>query len=314
MNKKFLLLGILLTLSTGATIYFYAFYNITTSPQIISNKNNNIVQNKQHLPELTLAFISDTHENWEVFPTLVTYFHNNPVSLITHLGDQTNYGDLTSLKSAKVKLDSINIKYRTLAGDHDIAQTSSLLNFTKVFSVPETSLIISGLKVTFINNPFNFEPLPDSYLNSVLSSIQDSDIIISSQPIYMDPNIFLSSMYMGSMENLENLSPEKISKLRVYNQQRNLILDRIRSTNKKLLVVSGDHHSSSIFKDPINPLIQYHLVGALAKSIYIGGRELPQKSLQSQRFSVVNIYKEDSKFNFEIKEQIIENLIKSDIN
>ena len=314
MNKKFLLLIILLTLSTGATIYFYAFYNKTISPQIISKKDNSIVQNKQHLPEVSLAFISDTHENWEVFPTLVTYFHNNPDRLITHLGDQTNYGDLASLLSAKAKMDSINVRYRTLAGDHDIAESSSLLNYTKVFSVPETYLIISGIKITYINNPFNFEPLPDSYLNSVLSSIQDSDIVVTSQPIYIDSNIFLSSMYMGSMENLENLSPEKISKLKIYNYQRNLILDRIRKTSKKLLVVSGDHHSSSIFNDSINPLIQYHLVGALAKNIYIGGRELSQKSFQSQRFSIVNIYKEDSKINFEIKEQIIENLIKSDIN
>ena len=208
---------------------------------------------------------------------------------------------------SKAHLDSLGITYYTLAGDHDIAETSSLSNFSQVYKTIKY-MTINDINMAFINNPFNYTPFSILELNEIIKSTINADLIFTSQPLFVPKDNFFSYKYMGSMEDVENLSPSKQILLKEYNSQSQKLLSRIRETQKQLLIVSGDHHRSATFTDPTNSLITYHITGALAKNIYLGSKQYSQKALQSPRFSIIEIYKNsEGQTQFKIKEQIIEN-------
>lgn len=307
MNNKLTLIAILIIVALGVTLSFFAFYNNVNFKSEIQTSNNLFTQ-KNNDKELLFTFIviSDTHLNSDPYKYLATYIRDSKPSFLIHLGDHTNFGTIKELQFSKDLIDSLKISYYTLAGDHDIAETSSMENFNKVFSLP-SPLRVNEVKIAFLNNPFNVVPFKSKELADIIEDTYDADIILSSQPIYVDKDNFFSYKFMGSQENINNLSPTNQSLLKIYSNQSKDILNAIRNSKKKKLIIGGDHHRSSTYTDPINNQITYHVVGALSKSIYLGSKEIPQKSLQAQRFSVISVLKNDNNIEFNITEQLIEN-------
>lgn len=306
MNKKLFHFAILLALFLSVYLIFSAFYNKKNADVFLSNPNNKLIQNSVESKPLSIVIISDTHLNTDSYKYLKEYLISNPTNAVFHLGDHTDYGDSKSLLISKNFIEELATPYFVLAGDHDIAETSSLLNFNNVFKTTP-KIKIGDVKIALVNNPFNYSPFSEFELNTILDSIQDSDLILSSQPIYVPEDNFFSYKYMGSLENISNLSIEQQSLLKKYNYQSKTILSKIRETKKDILVISGDHHKSSNFSDPINSRVKYHITGALAKYIYLGSKQYSQKALQTPRFSVISISKNSEGNSFEIKEQLIEN-------
>jgi predicted phosphodiesterase len=308
MNKKLTLFLIVLIISVTAYFIFYAFYNKTNLNSEIPISNKLFTQDVES-KELLFSFIviSDTHLNNDSYQYISTYLRDSKTSFVVHLGDHTNFGTNQELQQAKKLIDSLNTPFYALAGDHDIAETSSMDNYNNVFSLPASTLKIKDVNILFLNNPYNVLPFTDIELADTKKLIPNADIVLASQPIYVDKDNFFSYKFMGSQDNISNLSPANQALLKIYSNQSREILDTLRRANKNKLVIGGDHHRSSTYTDPTNQLITYHVVGALSKSIYLGSKEISQKSLQAQRFSVIKVFKNKSKIEYTISEQIIEN-------
>jgi len=308
MNNKLTLLALILIVGTSSTLFFYAFYN-----KINLNSNSNASNNfftqqdlSSNKPLFKFIVLADTHLNSDAFSYIRNKVNDLDAEFVAHLGDHTNFGTTIELEQSTTLLKSLGLPYYTLAGDHDIAETQSLENFNKFFTTP-SEFIYKGVVVKLLNNPYNIQPFSEYQIQSVLLKLTDSDIVLSSQPIYVEKDNFFNYKFMGSLENIENLSVTNKELLKRYNAQSKIIVNSLRETSKNTLVISGDHHRSAKFSDPINSLVSYHIVGALSKSIFLGSKEIPQKSLQSQRFSIIEVFERDSKFSFEVKEHIIEN-------
>lgn len=307
MNNKLALLALILLLGIAGTLFFYAFYNKTI---FTSNRNTSNNLFTQSLPSRKLLFrfivLSDTHLNSESFSYIRNKLNDLDIEFMVHLGDHTNFGTIKELTESASLIRSLGLPYHALAGDHDIAETQSLENFDKFFTTPP-EFIYKGVKINLLNNPFNIQPFSDVQMQSILTNSKNADIILSSQPIFVEKDNFFNYKFMGSLENIENLSENNKQLLIKYNSQTKQLTNSLRKASKNTLVISGDHHRSAKFTDPVNPLVSYHIVGALSKSIFLGNKEIPQRSLQAQRFSVIEVYEKDSNYYFEIKEHIIEN-------
>jgi len=305
MSRKFLHFIFFVISFIGVTLTFYLCYNkiyfYTTSNY---NLNTTNIQNTlpTNIVSFKVALISDSHLNDEIFPLLKKSLDLYQPNLVIHAGDLTNFGSIAELANAKNELDSLNYSYIAIPGDHDVAQSSSEDNFDKFFTYPEFKQT-PYFKILFIPNYFNFTPFEKNKFNSILSQIESSDLIISSQPIYVDPNNIFADKYMGSFTAFENLNPTQKSNLNIYLDQRNQILKLIRKTTNPKLVISGDHHRTSNFSDPENSLVTYHILGSLSKYIYMGGTQLLQTSLQSNRYTQLNIIEATNKeFSYELRE------------
>lgn len=249
-------------------------FKTETYPQINANNFNILV-------------IADSHLNKDVFPILKNLSNKYNVSLVVHLGDHTDFGSDNELKEAKNLLDSVEKNYIALPGDRDLAASGDSSNFYKYFTFTY-DLSFKDLKLLFVNNSANFTLLNETYLDSIIKRIPDSNIIFLSQPIYVEKGNIFENKYMGSL-NAFNFSDEKsINRQHEYLKQRNKILNSIRSSKNKL-VVAGDHHRSSKFVDPENNSIEYLINGATAENLNSNGITIKQKNFQSQRISIISV-------------------------
>ncbi len=315
MSRNLLHLIFFLILIFGVSLFFSLCYNKKSCSYSETYLMNKIVTPNTGLydsspitvlstsnPIYKISLISDTHENSEIFLKLQESLSKENPSLLLHLGDVTNYGTKDSFKTAKADLNTLNIKYYVFPGDHDIAETSSLENFNSFFSFPKT-LEFSEFSILYIPNFYNFTPLSDEDFDFVISNINSSEIIISSQPIFVNEDNIFFNKFMGSEAAFENLTLTQSQNLTKYNNQRIRILDEIRKTSVPKFIISGDHHRSSNFYDPINPQVSYHILGSLAKYIEFGNSKILQTSLQSNRYSILEVYKEDNAaITFKIRE------------
>lgn len=310
MNRKLLHFFIFLIIILGTFSIFYLCYNKNTAYINNDYLSNTFIEHNvnfsskpiNNLFTTRVAFISDTHENYDLFPSLKNSLSEVKPSLLIHTGDLTNFGTFNTLSIAQNQLNLLGFDYFALPGDHDIAETSSDYNFNKLFRYP-LAFKHSDFNFLIIPNFYNFTPMNSELLNTILNEIPNSEIIVSPQPIYVDPNNLFADKFMGSQLAFENLSPSQIQNLKVYKSQRDMILEKIRTTKHNIVVVSGDHHRSSLFKDPINSLVTYHIVGSLSKYIYFGNSKILQSSLQSTRYSLLELgQKNENGFEFNIKE------------
>lgn len=270
----------------------------TPAPDIVS-------LNQPTLPStfVKIMFISDSHMNRQIFNSLRNSIQSLSPNFLIHSGDLTNFGSKDELNAVKGDLDSLGIKYFAIPGDHDIAHTSSEENFNEFFSTP-IKVNYKGVNFLFIKNGFNFTPLSQDYYSNILSEIPNSDVIILSQPIYVPEDNIFSTKYMGSKFAFENLTETQELNLKVINSQRLGILNRIRESKNNKIIISGDHHRSATYPDPVNNNVLYHVLGSLSEFIYFGDTKISQNSLQSNRYSILEIYQTEflEGFKFKIRE------------
>lgn len=289
----------------------YCFFNESyMGNNYIQSNDNSILIDTFPAPAigdeaLTIALVSDSHSNRPIFPLLRESLLNLSPNFVIHAGDLTDYGTLNDLNNAKSDLENLGFNFFVLPGDHDIAQTSSELNFNKVFSTP-TFFTHNSINFLLIRNEFNFTPLDENYLNTLIKYIPYSDVVILSQPIYVPEDNIFASKFMGSYDAFDNLSPEQITNLNTITYQRNKLLSAIRDSKNNKIIISGDHHRSSSYPDLVNKNVSYHNIGSLSKFIYFGGTKLSQNSLQSNRYSVLRIFKNNLNNNLEFKIKEIE--------
>jgi len=278
-------------------------YSTDLSKEVNLNTNN--ISDTPTIPDKDSTIVmvmADSHLNEKSYTKIKEIIKKNKVDLLIHLGDHTDFGSIEELKLAKSLLDNLDVKYFVLPGDRDLAAFGDDKVFFSIFN--RNKLYIgSSFKFLFINNSANFTPLSDLYESEIKSEIKDSNFIFTSQPIYVEKGNILESKFMGSPTafNLDSIIQKNNQKK--YLQQRDDILNEIRKSNN-ILIISGDHHRSSFFQDPVNRSINYHIVGATAEYLNSEGLTIKQKSFQSQRVSILSINKDNS---YTIKEvQIFE--------
>ena len=249
----------------------YYGYNKNTSPELkkypkdikeISIKNDDKFDFYNSENDLILI-IADSHLYTNSFNKIKAILDKYNIKLVVHLGDHTDFGSDDELIKAKKLLDELDTNYIALPGDRDLAAYSGDSQFFKVFQRTD-SIKFGKYDLLFINNSPNFTPLNQTYMNTVLPLIKKSNIIFTSQPIYVEKGNILESKYMGSPTAFSEIDESTIKNQAQLLRQRDLLLNEIRKNSDKL-IVSGDHHRSSFYTDPINETVKYHLVGATAE-------------------------------------------------
>ncbi len=277
---------IIILLFTGFLLvfdYFTLFYNKrnnSDSNYYSINRNDlkkNDTKSLKHLSDnkyLKILIMADSHLNKEAFSKIKLITENFKVNSIIHLGDHTDYGSVSEIQLAKEYLDSLGKDYVVLPGDRDLAAAGDDSIFYDFFNKTDT-FQVADLNFLLINNSPNFTTLENRYLNYLTQEIPKADIILSSQPIFVEKGNIFESKFMGSLD-------------KDYLAQRNLILDKIRES-KVRFVISGDHHRSSSFIDPIRKDLRHQIVGATAENLNSNGLQIKQKSFQSQRVLIISI-------------------------
>lgn len=273
---------------------------------IASNKTSRGESNNQASLVLKIALLSDSHlstseQNYKVNESTLTsafdVVKEMNINTVLLLGDVTNYGDLPSLKLAKQLLQNSNLNYKVLPGDHDLAASVGLANFLEVFSSHNYSFVLDGFKFVMLDNSANFTVIPQDTLDWFAKEVKDADFVLLSQPIYTEGLTLFSNIYMGSTM----ASPDTQTMLEKQDQvkdQRNLLLSLIRSSNVKA-VIAGDHHRSSSTVDKTKVSLSHHVVGAITNQV----GDYAQKSLQSQRFSILHVYSDGT---YELKDILLD--------
>jgi predicted phosphodiesterase len=240
-----------------------------------------------------IAFIADSHNFNGVMANALSQAKENGVSQVFHLGDMTDWGDVTSLQNAKSVLDSSELAYYTLPGDHDLAESASLglqgaRNFTRVFGKNYRSVTVDDYKFVLLDNSANYTVVDSAQMDWFREEVKDADFVLLPQPVYISAdNIFHRTRVMGIVDG------ELVTKV---NEQAQEILGIIRESNVRA-VFFADHHMSSTAKDPVNEDLAHYGVGAVVSN------SEGLRSLQKSRFSILTVYNFG---DFEVSEVVLE--------
>ncbi|NBO36763.1 metallophosphatase family protein, partial [bacterium] len=289
---------LLFLLSTATlTSLFFAFYNksfnsnkFTLNEQFLPSINETSTIVSPPSPVLTLFVLSDTHLNQSIDSFLKEKISLYNPDIIFHVGDHTDFGDPNSLSQALSILKSFEVPFMVLPGDRDIAYSADDSVFRSIFDKaysPNSILNIKGIKFFLFSNMYNFNPFSDPVLLAIKNGISESDVIISSQPIFVHSDSIFSNKYMGSkyyISSNPDLQDSVKNNLEKYINQSDDIRGYLANLKSRKLIISGDHHKSDTFTHPSNSLLNFHIVGALAENIESGNLKLKQSALQSQRF------------------------------
>ena len=307
---------LLFLLSTATlTSLFFAFYNksfnsnkFTLNEQFLPSINETSTIVSPPSPVLTLFVLSDTHLNQSIDSFLKEKISLYNPDIIFHVGDHTDFGDPNSLSQALSILKSFEVPFMVLPGDRDIAYSADDSVFRSIFDKaysPNSILNIKGIKFFLFSNMYNFNPFSDPVLLAIKNGISESDVIISSQPIFVHSDSIFSNKYMGSkyyISSNPDLQDSVKNNLEKYINQSDDIRGYLANLKSRKLIISGDHHKSDTFTHPSNSLLNFHIVGALAENIESGNLKLKQNALQSQRFSVIYFFKNGNELSYEIEE------------
>jgi len=224
---------------------------------------------------LRVAVLSDSHNDLENLRKALEEAKSLEVGKIVFLGDYTDWGEEANLVKSKGAMDQIGIDYVSLPGDHDLGETRDESNFVKVFGRTYGLWEQGGYRFMYFDNSKNYTATSPQDITWFNNNIQGVDFLFLSQPLMTSDMSRVMGMIDGVKDNV------------VYAQNIEL-LDTIRNS-KVRVIVSGDLHKSSHFVDPVKNGLQHYTVGAVLKS-----QSLEKLNLQSPRFSVLDVYKDNS--------------------
>lgn len=238
---------------------------------------------------LTAAIISEVQEDYYNFEETLKKIKEKDIKQIFVLGDLTNYGEVDKIQRAKDLLDSSELSYYVIPGDHDLAQSVGPGNFLQVFKQDYFNINVNGVNFLLLNNSANFTKINSETVTRFKIDLSGCDFVLLSQPLYAEGlNLPFSKMYMGSTKEEQEDANKKDMQTSVYNQ-RNEILEALQNSKVKA-VFAGDHHKSSQATDPKRADLKHFVVGAISSTV----NEFPQKIIQSPRFSVLDVYSNGS--------------------
>jgi len=252
-------------------------------------KNNEIDDNNV---KLKIGIISDVHQDLASLSNSLFILKNKNINFVIIIGDLTNYGDLSSLLEVQRVLNESGLTYYVLPGDHDLAQSVGPTNFIQVFKDGHYKVSLENINFVFLDNSANFTPILPSTISWFNDIINDVDFLILSQPIFTDSlNLPFQKMFMGS--TVTQPDPNFLENQQRVRRQRDEIIKKVRDSSVKA-VIAGDHHKSSVAIDPVNSKLTHHTLGSISTEL----NGLPQRLIQTPRFSILNIYSDDS-YNIE---------------
>jgi len=264
-KQKTLTLLILITL-ISFIFAFLAHYLYIKEDYISTDLNSlNALDNVEKEPIYKIAIFADSHINYSNLEASISIAKNFSVDAIFHLGDHSNVGSTIELKNTKDILDSSKIPYIVLPGDRDAGIDGDVpppiggVDFLNVF---QKNICL------FLHNPYNYTLLPDSYINDFNFLSKNAKFIFASQPL-QSPGL---NVFMGS----NNIN---------VNNQKDILLNNVRSLNNLDAIISGDAHFYSNDADKINPNLKHISIGAITDDI----------NLQKPQFSLLYIYENSYK-------------------
>jgi len=218
----------------------------------------------------SVALISDVHNDLDYLGKALNKAKGLGVDRMVFLGDYTDWGELARLSDAKATMDASGLTYISLPGDHDLGETRDESNFTKVFGDTYGTFKVEDIKFMYFDNSKNYTKIKDAPMAWFKKEIQDTDFLFLSQPLMTES----MSRVMGIIDGVRDVD--------VF-AQNNELLSAVR-TGKVRVIIAGDLHQFSQFKDPVKTNLWHYSVGAVLKT-----RSLEKLNLQSPRFVILEV-------------------------
>lgn len=225
---------------------------------------------------VSLAIMSDCENDFENLEKALSIAKQKGISTVIFLGDFTQWGDLESLKEAKVVLDASGLKYYSLPGDHDLANSvqegdsTGLKNFESVFGKNHHTLLIGGVRLVMTDNSANLTPVDLGLQTWFEKEVETASFVFFSQPLYHPTN----TRVMGVLNDGE---------VAVVREQALGLLETIRKSDVKA-IIAADQHVSSSNTDPIRDSLEHLVVGALVDN------DVELRNPQSSRFAILHLF------------------------
>ncbi len=232
------------------------------------------------VPVATIALLADSGDDFDSLEKAVNAVNELAVDYVFHLGDLTNWGDVESLTAAKETISKSAAPWYVLPGDHDLAQSVGLENFTQVFGANYHKLQVGNVTIMMLDNSANYTPMDEERYTWFLNNIESTDIVLLSQPLYS----------VGGLPSMGYVKGEELTD--VLNQAK-ILLAKIRSSGVKA-IIAADHHIPSTITDPEEPGLQHIVVGALAD-------EDNENIILPPRFTLLHIYADNTYAVEEVK-------------
>lgn len=217
-----------------------------------------------------IALLSDSHNDNDYLEKALVKAKELGAERAVFLGDYTDWGELTNLQKAKEVMDTSQIPYVSLPGDHDLGETRDESNFIKVFGDTYGVTEIDGIKLVYFDNSKNFTRISDPATSWFAKEVKDTHFLFLSQPLATAS----MSRVMGIVDGVRDDE--------VFAQNKELLAE-VRSGNVRV-IISGDLHQFSQFKDSVKEDLWHYSVGAVLKS-----QSLEKLNLQSPRFALLTI-------------------------
>ncbi len=222
-----------------------------------------------------LALLSDSHNDSEYLEKALVKAKEYGVDQVAFLGDYTDWGELTDLQKAKELMNTSRLKYVSMPGDHDLGETRDESNFTKVFGNTYGLLAFGDVKFVYFDNSKNFTTISNPAVVWFKKEIQDTDFLLLSQPL-------MTTSMARVMGIVDGVRDEAVF------TQNNELLEAVRKSDVRV-IVAGDLHQFSQFKDPVKEGLWHYSVGAVLKS-----QSLEKLNLQAPRFAVLTVREDRS--------------------
>lgn len=250
-----------------------------TQQSLSVNFDTDTASSSTQRPLLTIGLLADSHEDLALLEEAAKLDEIKQSDIVIHLGDLSNWGDVTTLQRSKNILDANLTNWVAIPGDHDLAQSSGLTNFNEVFEKNYYLIEQNGVSLLVFDNSANYTPIDQARMTFYDAAVEKADFVFLSQPIYHPKN----PRVMGVIDGESN--PQ-------LSFQREHMLEQVRNSNVKA-VISADHHLSSRNLDEVNKKLEHIVVGAITEN----------RNLQQSRVAVLKIYEN---LDYTVEEVLVE--------
>ncbi|MCA9308026.1 metallophosphoesterase family protein [candidate division WWE3 bacterium] len=242
-------------------------------------------------PVISVGVLADSHsDNINYNKALIQLTTVHDVDVLIHLGDHTDLGLLDALQASYDLLKATKLPFYAVPGDRDLYDSVGPDNFKQVFGHDYHVFTLKGYKFIMLNNSAQYTLIDTETIQQFKADIVDADFVFLSQPLYYpDDNIAFSKKIMGYDGDG--------NKVLLIREQALELLEIIRDSDVRA-IVAAEQHISSTNIDPVKSSLKHMVVGAITSRI----NNISQSVLQKPRYSILNIYADDT---FKLQEEIL---------
>ena len=244
-----------------------------------TNKTKEQPNNDVQTIAFSVALLADSHNYNGLLDQAIKKVQAQNISTVFYLGDFTDWGDVGSLQNAKEVLDKSDITYYALPGDHDLAQSVGVSNFSKVFGKNYQTVKLNGYTFVLLDDSANYTVIPADEMAWFKEQVTTADFVLLHQALYYPTNDRVMGFVNGEEVKMVKAQADEILKL-------------IRDSNVKA-VITADRHQSSENDDPVKKDLKHIVVGAITET----------RNTEKPNFDILNITKDGG---FEVSEVVLE--------